>query len=431
MTNNANHQAIKLSEQQVDRFRKRAKKDGKIDSPGSENNPAWENSLHQIANLVAEQVRDRFNGFKENCELMHETITGMFHDLPNRSALQPVEATANQRRTEAGPMLESLREDAALMAKFHKRFPNLDDSVVKPHNPNPILFFGLSIALIAIESLANSRLFAEADNFGIVGGAMLAFLVSIGNVLPMILLSFLAKTWRGNLDMPIWVWRLICCASIGLAIIYNIGVVALRNYLIEGNGGEPNPFEGWVLFVIGNVIAGVAFWDGWNFADTYAKFRECMERINKITSNYSMRILSPIEDEIQNAEKTMKNLPKHITRLNHNIGRWDTNTPLLVRDAVSEVERVWREYHGIYCPIHRDPDPELTTLTPENAKEWGIHIHDEWFEFVRKIRESIRDNENKLEEQNDEIRQSFEALIKLKSNFSDVINADIENAMET
>lgn len=429
MSNSNDHLNIQISQQQVEKFRKQAKTDAKTDPPIVENCKAWHSSLRQVADIVAWQVRDKFNEFNERCQSVIEMINRGLADFPSQASYRSVEVSADENRAKARPLLENLREDAELMQKFHHRFPNLDESVSKPHNPNIIFFIGLAFFVIACESLANSRLFASADDFGIVGGALLAILVSVGNVLPMIMLAILAKTWRGNLDMPMWAYYGLCVASSIYAITYNISVVAFRNHQIISSGGTPNPYEGWILFVIGGLISGISFLDGWKFSDTYTKVRECKERIKKITNDYSRQIFSPIDDEIEKVRETIENFPKHIGKLNNDADRWDNNVPLLVRAAVSEVNRVWQIYNAVYAPIHRDPDPDLPELTVDNAKEWGIHIHDEWIDFCNKMSELIRDRKGTFEERSDEIAQSLNKLVELKANFSDVITADIEDVI--
>lgn len=423
---------IQISPEKVNEYRAKARRDAKNDPVGAENCQGWQGSLQQIANDVAQQMGDAFMHFKNKCDEARKKAGDSHNDINAKLApgfVDALNAGANQRMGAAtANVLVGLKKDADLMHRYRERFPNLVAHEIEPHKANKWFFGGSAIILIAIESLANSRLFAEADDFGLVGGALLAILVSCVNVLPMLFAGVFATKSRGNIDMPLWVWRAICVGALIVAVAVNIGILAIRDYKIAAAGGVSDPSQSGLLFAIGIIIAGAAFYKGWKFPDLYAKIRECQERIERDKTRYFSQVLGPIEREIEGLQSAKATLQSEIAQLEAAAHEWHNDSPIIALNAVSEVKRVWQIYDGDYAPLHRDPDPVLPQITLTNADKWGVHIHDSWNQYADRMSQFAEKKTGELNGLLQAIEELIKALIALKNNLVSVITADINNA---
>lgn len=423
---------IEIRPERVQEFRKKARMDARNDPAGSENCRGWHGALKQIAHDVAQQMGGVFEHFKEQCESARKRAGESQRNIKAQLApefVRALDADAKKRMGNASTnILVGLRKDADLMKQYRERFPNLEERVGEPHKPNKALFVGLAIVLIALESFANSRLFAEADDFGLVGGALLAVIVSCVNVVPMLIAGIFATKSRGDIDVPLWVWRAICAGALIWAVVINIGIVAIRNQKIAEAGGLADPSQSGLLFIIGIVIAGIAFYDGWKLPDLYAKVRECQERIEREKKHYSGYILDPIEQEINKLQSAKADLAGEVDQLKDAVGQWHDNSPLIALKGISEVKRVWQIYHDEYAPLHRDPDPVLPHISAGNAEEWGVHIHEDWNAYAGAMEKNAEQKAGELGKLLEAITALINALITLKDNLVSVITAEINNA---
>ncbi len=405
--------------------------DAKTDPAGAENCGAWKGALRQIADDAAKQMGGEFDRFKNRCDSARHKAQELQHDIQAQLApgfAKHLDVEAQKRMGEAETALAALRKDNDLINKFRERFPNMEERAEEPHEPSKAFFIGFAVILIAVESFANSRLFAEADDFGIVGGALLAVLVSCVNVLPMLLLGILATKARGNLDIPPWVWRALCFFGAAWSVFLNIGIVALRNHKIAAIGGEIDQSQSGLLFIVGMVIAGVSFWKGWGFADLYSKLRECKKRVAAGKRSYSEAILGPIDEEIQKAQTAPGRLRRELGELKNAIRQWHSDSPIIALAGMAEVRRVWQIYHDEYAPSHRAACPALPALSAENAKEWGVNIREEWDAYARQAWADANEEDGVFELLKEKIEELIHALLNLKQGLVTVINAEIAKA---
>ena len=426
-----NTSKIGLSPQQVEHYCKKAKQDAGNDPAGAEGCKAWDNSLQQIADEVAGQMNDKFLQFKDKCEQSLQKISdlrGEINQFGTPGYVANVAVSAQQASANAaGQILIGLKARVKRMTRFRERFPNLGNLGKAAHAPNKAFFVGFVIFLIAVESFANSRLFAEADDFGLVGGALLAVIVSCINVLPMILIGILATKARGSLNIPVLVWRGICLLAFVWAALINVAILVLRNNKIAEAGGSADTSHGAILFIVGIVIAGIAFWEGFRFADLYAKVRECQEEIDNDKKNYSEQILYPIEDAMNKAQATRNNIKKEMGQLNLNFTHWNANFPLIAIQGIVEVKRVWKKYHGVYAPLHMSPNPTLPDINTETAEQWDVHIRQQWCNYAKNSEELAKGHDEWLDGKIQKIEDLRSELIDLRKKYVGIIIANIGN----
>lgn len=421
---------IQIPPDQVAAFCRQARKDAGNDSAAGDYS-GWKSSLQNIAQEVARQMGLCFNDFRDKCVDAAKKASEAEREIKARLVpdfVRAVEVDATKRMAEVSPILDEIGKTSRLIGEYHKRFPNLAGGAVPTHAPNKAFFVGFVIFLIAIESFANSRLFAEADDFGLVGGALLAVLVSCINVLPILFAGILATKSRGNIGFPPWVWRTICAVAFLYAVGVNAVIWVLRNNKIIEANGVVDQSQSVVLFVIGMVIAGISFYKGWGFADLYGKFRECQERMDANKKHYSREILSPISSARSTALSAQESFVWEIDQLKKTVDDWYLNSPLIARDGVAEVSRVWQKYHGDYAPLYQGQSPSLPNINDaEIAKEMDVHIHDAWDNYAEKRRQYAEKQTGVANDLLPAFGAVRQELVDLEKSFVSVITAKINN----
>lgn len=160
---------------------------------------------------------------------------------------------------------------------------------------NRFLALSLLFLFIVVESALNGFFFAEGSEFGLVGGTMLAFGISVVNVLVFgFCLGLGPARWQHHRALPLRLvaWALLA-AGVVLVVSANAFVAHYRD--IFERFGETVPLEAvwaqlradpfglarlqsWLLFVLGLFFAGLGFWKGYRFDDPYPLYGRIARR---------------------------------------------------------------------------------------------------------------------------------------------------------
>lgn len=422
---------INIPEEKIQSFCRQAQRDAGNDSAAS-NHDSWRHSLKNIAKAVAEQMGMCFDAFKKICEEAAKKASAAQLEIDARLVpgyVDTVVVEANRRMAEASPILGQVGKSASLMGEYNKRFPNVAGGNPPEHKANNALSFGLVIFLIAAESFANSRLFAEADDYGLLGGALLAVLVSCINVIPVLFLGIGVTKARGHIGAPSWLWGTICAFAFLYAIGVNIVIWVLRNNRIIEAGGIVDQTHSIALFIIGMVIAGIAFYKGWKIPDLYAKFRECQLRLEKDKARYTNVILGPVSSERERAASAEVAFIWEVDQLKKAVSNWHANSPLIAHDGRIKVGQIWQQYHSVYAPLYNGHPPILPDINDSAiAEDMDIRIHGAWDAFAESQRQKADEQAGVADGKLPEFRAVRDKLIGVEQRFVAVITAKINDA---
>lgn len=186
----------------------------------------------------------------------------------------------------------------------------------EPHYPDRskrILMFGILAILFVVESGANSAFLAEGHELGLIGAWVVAFGISAVNIGTAF--GFFGPTSRylGHVDR--WRRRLAWFGMvlyIFLAFGVNLGVAHYRE--VSGNlMGEAgfevvsrmaeNPFalrdaESWLLFLLGVLFSGIAFYEGRTFDEVYPGYGRRDRSMREARAEY-LRVLDDAREELE------------------------------------------------------------------------------------------------------------------------------------
>ena len=181
------------------------------------------------------------------------------------------------------------------MSRWQQRFGEaLQTHLSEPEKKNSVWLSGIILILLAVESIANSRFFAETSDFGLLGGTLAAITVSFGNVFVPLTLAFFAHRWfyRPNVFRNV---------GIGMIVLFFVWVVGF-NYLVaeyrEGLllqvGKSLNALDYVLLFSLGVIVGVISFWKMWTFHDPYYEARKCANNLKETMDNFCDTALEPL-----------------------------------------------------------------------------------------------------------------------------------------
>ena len=170
----------------------------------------------------------------------------------------------------------------------------------------------LALILIVLEAGMNSYLFSKGNEFGLLGGLLVAVIVSLVNVGFSVLLGYLAR----YVHHRNWLLKAIGLAVIGLwaafAAAINLTVAHFRDGLERGlewaqaaqqavPGLLDQPLmlasvESWLLVALGLLISTVAFRKGWHTDDPYPGYGPVERRLEQARLRYEEELHAALDD---------------------------------------------------------------------------------------------------------------------------------------
>lgn len=409
---------IQISPAEADNFRAEAKNDANSDLLQG-GYKLRQLALQKIAGVVIRQMRESFNLYKEDCAKVLTDAAVLCANIRAKFSIgfvKTLEAAALNRMGNAQATFNNLRRGNDQMKQFRKRFPGMP-AILPRHESNIVFLVGLVVLLIAAESLFNSRLFAEADAFGLVGGANLAVIVSVINVLPPLILGILATKSRASIAVPLLVWRIVCLIAIGYAVVINAIIWVLRNNKIAETDGVVDTSQSSVLFLVGIVAAGVAFWKGWDFPDLYAKVRKIQEQMENTKKNLYAEIIGPIDEKIELLQSATKSIAETTENLKRTVCRW--HSEVMMTAGSNEIRRVQGIYHSEYSVLN--PGEKLPDDDFEDAQ-----LLKQWNSFSEITKNQADEQTENLENMLSRVEKQIENLADLKVKLGAVITEEIK-----
>lgn len=268
-----------------------------------------------IIERIEELRRKGIENFETNRRVYNERLARA------GSATKEVEVAAGTAKGEFGRQvqvwhsaIEGPRERLADTFRWRARYRSIH-RLERPAKEFEgwVKVFSLTIILIVVEAAMNAYLFSQGNEFGLLGGALAAAIVSVVNVGGSALLGYMARyIHRRN-----WIIKLggllFVLTWIAFAVTINLGVAHFRDGLEAGiawrqaaeaavPGLMANPLglasiESWLLAAIGVLISTLAFRKGWHTDDPYPGYGR-VERSLKVAREAYVRELDLALDDL-------------------------------------------------------------------------------------------------------------------------------------
>jgi len=174
-----------------------------------------------------------------------------------------------------------------------------------------IKIFSMAIVLIVIEAAINAYLFSQGNEFGLLGGLLAAFIVSVVNVGCSAFQGYLTR----YLNKRNWILKfgglIFVLSWLAFAATMNLGVAHFRDGLEAGTpwreaaeAAVPNllqhplglaSIESWLLVGIGLLISTLAFRKGWHTDDPYPGYGRVERALEDARNSYAEALDTTLE----------------------------------------------------------------------------------------------------------------------------------------
>ena len=181
------------------------------------------------------------------------------------------------------------------------------------HDSSNMRWIAIAVLLVLLEGMLNSYLFAQKNDFGLIGGALAAVLVSIVNVGLASLFGYYSRFVNHRRFMS----KLFGCALVAMCVAilgpFNFGVAHFRDGLVQDQSWEQaalnaveilrgssflnvDSIESWLLIIIGSLISVGAFLKAYYSDDPYPGFGRVQRELEEARARYENNHRGILED---------------------------------------------------------------------------------------------------------------------------------------
>ena len=268
----------------------------------------------EIVQAVGEPRDKILKGYEEqidtyNWRLMKVTEARHEVDLAAGQARNMFLQESSGWETRIQPETARLRE----CLRWRERFRE-DHGLYRPSirfRAGGIRWLALAAVMVLVESILNGYLFSQKNEFGLVGGALVAFLVSVVNVGVSSLFGFYSRFFHHRNSILKLYGLLLILSWLAFVGAFNLAVAHFRDSLIsleDWNAAAERaveiiattPFnvesiESWALVAIGCLISTCAFLKGFYADDPYPGYGMVERECEKASLAYEDRHLMLID----------------------------------------------------------------------------------------------------------------------------------------
>ena len=339
----------------------------------------FNNRLKYLVQMVNEKdVEKTVDEFRNWADKTEQKIEDWEKNIPNpqREATQlETEMQMHLNKVE-NQLSHKIRQQQKEMSRWQQRFgESLQTHVSEPEKKNIVWLSGIILILLAVESIANSRFFAETSDLGLLGGTLAAITVSFGNVFVPLILAFFAHRWfyRPNVFRNV---------GIGMIVLFFVWVVGF-NYLVaeyrEGLllqvGKSLNTLDYVLLFSLGVIVGVISFWKMWTFHDPYYEARKCANNLKETMDNFCDTALEPLTRRHKQYGDQTSEINAGKRGINTRLENTSIDFDAVHAKAIQDANSVIAIYYRHYCIRKVDPDPPYPdVITPDNASQFGVGV---------------------------------------------------------
>jgi hypothetical protein len=221
-------------------------------------------------------------------------------DLIAKNTLAKLRDANNRAEAELGPLREHYIACRDELVEFRRRH-KIRRAARK--NGKRWTTLGLLAFLIGVESAFNGVFFAKGSDFGLLGGIVVAIVISFINVIVAFFLGLFPMRWFNHRNFVIKLAGLIVSLAGLVALVclhafsahYRdaLGIVAEGKALekaVQTLKAEPHilaDINSYYLFGLGLLWASLAIWKGYTFDDPYPRYGACYRRAESARESYS------------------------------------------------------------------------------------------------------------------------------------------------
>ena len=284
---------------------------------------------------------------------------------------------------------DKIRHKQHEVSRWQQRFgESLQTHLIEPAKKNVVWLGGLILILLAVESIANSRFFAETSDLGLLGGTLAAITVSFGNVFVPLILAYFAHRWFYKPDILKSVGIVIIVLFFVWVIGFNYLVAEYREDMLMEVGRTTSTLDYVLLFALGMIVGIISFWKMWTHYDPYHEARKCMNDLKQMKDTFSHTALEPLTKKQKVYNKQLSDMGATPNEIDRRLGETRVQFSAANDEVIKRANEVIDIYYRNYCIRKIGPDPvRPPAISRDNAAQFSIGISPaDWELFEMKSR---------------------------------------------
>ncbi len=215
-----------------------------------------------------------------------------------------------------------LRECTNWKSKF--RYQHNIDRACHHYSSNRLWWLALALFMVFIESILNGYLFAQKNQFGLLGGGFAALIISVANVGFSSLVGFYSR-FINHIKLLTKIFGYILLLGwIVIILVFNFGVAHFRDgieanlkwdaaaeYAVTQMYTAPLAllyFESWVLVLFGCLISVIALLKGYYADDPYPGYGNVERELDKARNNFTYKYEDAIKELTDKKDEMVEDL---------------------------------------------------------------------------------------------------------------------------
>lgn len=319
---------------------KRGKLRGKKELPSSDTS-----TLDSVENEIIDAVRNNrelflrvYNEHKSVYNERQTRVTTDRTDLESSATQAPSEYIGKSQDLETNLQEVTVRLKECVNWKNNFRKEHKIDRASHHYNTSRIKWLAVGFLMVFFETILNGYLFAQKNQFGLLGGVIAALLISIANVGFSSLTGFYSR-FINHINYLVKIFgTMIVLFWASVVLVFNFGVAHFRDGIeanlewgqaatqaierLYTNPIEIASFESWILVLIGCLISIFALLKGYYADDPYPGYGNVERELDKARNNFANKHELAIEklqyikdqmiEDLRNAEEKIKNDSKDL-----------------------------------------------------------------------------------------------------------------------
>ena len=341
----------------------------------------------KIINCFGKILGEAKKGAEENIKRRKRDLEELEIKIEN-SRIETIKEKANnkiglvfsQHKDSLEKSFRELVEGAREFRKFkNNNFINRDAD----YPDSQIFHWAIIISMVVIESVLNSYFFSQASTFGIIGGIFQALLVSLVNVGIALVVGKYLFPWKNKVDME---GEKPYLTTVTVSMVFIIAIIILFNLTLahyrEVIGNDPvdailravpnlleSPFgiknvDAWMLFLVGNLFAFLAFTKSYRSDDIYPKYGDEDRKIKLLVKNYENKVEVINKELIEVIDQHERMIEDNKYEFRKNINSY--------RSQITSCEKSYKDFSDELRDIEKACNQLLTAYRERNRYIRGV-----------------------------------------------------------
>ncbi len=392
-----------------------AERTGKKNLPAEDASNLDGNERHIAAHISEEVTKSR--------DLSISQLNGLIERLRAldfQSALVHLKNVSKSKESRISTITsEAKREFASLNAEIEETQAQLDNfkhanklNRVADFPDSRVMYFSIIVFILILETGLNGYFFGKGSDFGYLGGATQAFIISIVNVFLAFITGRFILPYKNHINTPKSLGALVLTFCMFLVLVgFNLFVAHYRDAFILDPDNAMNlvvpnfqaapfslhDFDSWLLWILGCLMSLGIIYDAYAMDDAYPSYGALVRKLEGYKYEYA-----ELRDEvIEEIRMLRRDYDKEIEKLNDELEEQQD----ILRNTLAMKDNIVKNYSEHLVQLEQVGIAVIQTYRDENCRHRDTpppaYFNEPW---VLEVKPSLEVDQISYDSFNDELK---------------------------